>query len=248
MQRKQGRRSAKEAQETKLEILKTAAHLFCEQGYERVSLRHISEKADISHSLIRHHFGSKEDIWRCISDGLHVHMLQILSKLISELPAQKPENQRLYTFSVKILAQLLSFPQPIQFIADAVRSNDELIDYFIDTDGGLEDSVMSLVDAYNNKFPQRMISMWEIKWQILIHAQSPWSLRPFIKQVWGNGDENFDDSLLNHWEMFNRQMIAIFAIEQADEIHPHQLSDIVFDLECSWQAISEAKLSEKESE
>ena len=57
-ERKQGRRSAQAAEETKGEILCVAGELFCGLGYERVSLRQISEKAGVSHSLIRHHFGN----------------------------------------------------------------------------------------------------------------------------------------------------------------------------------------------
>ncbi|OXX74198.1 TetR/AcrR family transcriptional regulator, partial [Vibrio sp. V03_P4A6T147] len=67
MTKRQGRRSATDAQKTKRDILVVAADLFCELGYARVSLRTISEKAGVSHSLLRHHFGSKEQIWRSIS-------------------------------------------------------------------------------------------------------------------------------------------------------------------------------------
>ncbi|GAL04420.1 transcriptional regulator TetR family [Photobacterium aphoticum] len=69
-EKKQGRRSAQAAEETKLHIMTVAADMFCELGYERVSLRNISDRAGVSHSLIRHHFGSKEKIWHSISDCL----------------------------------------------------------------------------------------------------------------------------------------------------------------------------------
>jgi AcrR family transcriptional regulator len=49
-EKKQGRRSAQDAQQTKTDILQVAAELFCELGYERVSLRNISDKAGVSHS------------------------------------------------------------------------------------------------------------------------------------------------------------------------------------------------------
>lgn len=53
IEKKQGRRSAQDAQKTRYHIITIAAELFCELGYSRVSLRHISEKAGVSHSLIR---------------------------------------------------------------------------------------------------------------------------------------------------------------------------------------------------
>ncbi len=83
--RKQGRRSAEAAEQTKCLILKVAADMFCELGYERVSLRNISEKAGVSHSLIRHHFGSKEKIWQAVSDAMDEFLQNYMAGLINEM-------------------------------------------------------------------------------------------------------------------------------------------------------------------
>ena len=69
-----------------------AAEMFCDSGYERVSLRNISKKAGVSHSLIRHHFGSKEKIWHAISDCLHVYFQSYISKIMQELPKDVAPN------------------------------------------------------------------------------------------------------------------------------------------------------------
>ena len=79
-EKKQGRRSAKDAEETRFQILRVAAEMFCDLGYERESLRNISEKAGVSHSLIRHHFGSKDKIWYAVSDCLHDYIQRYINK------------------------------------------------------------------------------------------------------------------------------------------------------------------------
>ncbi|MEK6214562.1 MAG: TetR/AcrR family transcriptional regulator, partial [Vibrio fluvialis] len=101
-EKRQGRRSAQDAQKTRYHILKVAAEMFCELGYARVSLRHISEKAGVSHSLIRHHFGSKEKIWHSISDGLHLYMQHYIRKVLDNIPDTTPVNVKLYTFIMRL--------------------------------------------------------------------------------------------------------------------------------------------------
>ncbi len=85
-ERKQGRRSAEAAEHTKCVILKVAADMFCELGYSRVSLRNISEKAGVSHSLIRHHFGSKEKIWQAVSDAMDEYLQDYMPNYSTKCP------------------------------------------------------------------------------------------------------------------------------------------------------------------
>lgn len=65
---KRGRQCASEAQRTKDNILKIASQLFSQNGYDATSLRKIAELANISHGLLRYHFGSKQEIWQAIAD------------------------------------------------------------------------------------------------------------------------------------------------------------------------------------
>ncbi|MEF1290711.1 TetR/AcrR family transcriptional regulator, partial [Vibrio sp. M260118] len=177
-ERKQGRRSAQDAEKTKCEIMRVATELFCELGYERVSLRNISDKAGVSHSLIRHHFGSKEQIWYAISDGLHLYMEKYMQTIIKEMAQDAPSNVKLYEFTVRLLAQMLVFKQPMQIIADAVRQEDALFDYFIDNSGDIERLIYNLADEYNEQHSDSQIKIWEIKWQMIMFAHSAASLEP----------------------------------------------------------------------
>lgn len=231
-ERKQGRRSAQDAEKTKCEIMKVATELFCELGYERVSLRNISEKAGVSHSLIRHHFGSKEKIWYAISDSLHCYMETYIHTIVENMPRDITANVKLYLFSVRLLAHLLTFKHPIQLIADAVRQEDTLFDYFIDNSGELEDMVNRIADDYNEAFPQTPVKIWEIKWQMIMFAHGAASLGPFMRETWSDETRDYQQCLLNHWSMFNQMMACRFQVPQAYILSPGKVEDLIFDVPC----------------
>lgn len=63
-----GRQTDVVAQRTRQRIVESAMTLFAARGFEAVSLRDIAAHSGVTHGLIRHHFGSKEDIWRAVID------------------------------------------------------------------------------------------------------------------------------------------------------------------------------------
>ncbi|GAC31638.1 TetR/AcrR family transcriptional regulator [Paraglaciecola polaris] len=229
-ERKQGRRSAEDAEKTKQDILQKAAELFCDLGYEQVSLRNISEKAGVSHSLIRHHFGSKENIWHCISDGLHHFIARYVVVVNQHMPETYPSNIRLFEFSVRMLAYMLTFKQPVQLLADAVRQDDALVDYFISQGDGIEDFVEGLVKAHNSDFPDAQIRMWDLKWQIIMYAHAAASLTPFLKETWIDETDSLDECLLRHFRLFEEMLAAKLKIAQPYRVSPKRVQDLVYEV------------------
>ncbi|MDE1336701.1 TetR/AcrR family transcriptional regulator [Vibrio aestuarianus] len=234
MTKKQGRRSAQDAKQTKRDILMVAAELFCQFGYARVSLRNISDKAGVSHSLLRHHFGSKEQIWQSISDGLHQYTEHYLRRVIAEIPENTPVNQQLYLFTIRLLAHMLIVKQPIQFIADAVRQEDALFDYFIDSAGEIQRIIEQLAERYNHEFPATPIKVWEIKWQIIMYAHGAASLTPFLKETWSDETQDINQCLLRHWQLFNDLMVTKFHIDETQKLSPKNVSDLVYNIGYDW--------------
>lgn len=66
--RKKGKQSAEVAELTKAEIIAAATHLFSTKGFEATGLREIADQSGMTHGTIRHHFGSKLDIWKAVAD------------------------------------------------------------------------------------------------------------------------------------------------------------------------------------
>lgn len=231
-ERKQGRRSAQTAEETKSHILCAAGELFCELGYDRVSLRNISDKAGVSHSLIRHHFGSKENIWYAVSDALHEYIHQYIHQLAAELPSDKPANVRLYQFSVRMLALLLLEPRPMQFTVDTIRQSGEFVDYFIDKHGHEELFLVELQDEHNRSNPDNQVDLWEVKWLMISSANSAITLKPLLRLVWKEQITDPDKILYKHWKLFNKQMVAIHKIPEQEILRPDSLTDLLLPYRC----------------
>jgi TetR/AcrR family transcriptional regulator len=59
-----GRPPGADADRTRAAILEAALAAFAERGYDGASIREIAGAAGVGHSLVRHYFGSKEDLWR----------------------------------------------------------------------------------------------------------------------------------------------------------------------------------------
>lgn len=66
--RKKGKQSADVAEQTRAAIIAAATQLFSTQGFEATALREIADHAGLTHGSIRHHFGSKLDIWKAVAD------------------------------------------------------------------------------------------------------------------------------------------------------------------------------------
>jgi TetR/AcrR family transcriptional regulator len=65
---RQGRQSDETAERTKEVIIKAAVSEFAEHGFEGASLRDIATRAGTTHGLIRHHFGSKDEVFKACVD------------------------------------------------------------------------------------------------------------------------------------------------------------------------------------
>lgn len=68
----------------KNEILKVAAGLFAEQGFEKTSMTNICEAADVSKGLVYHHFESKEAILKEIFEQSTERMIEMNKNLKSD--------------------------------------------------------------------------------------------------------------------------------------------------------------------
>lgn len=239
--RKQGRRCAQTAEETKHLILATAGEMFCNLGYEKVSLRNISEAAGVSHSLIRHHFGSKEQIWYTVSDTLNAYMENYIQALIDGFSEDKPANVVLYSFSMKLLAHMLHNPQPMQFIGDAIRQEGEFFDYFLGSHGKFENITQKLIDAHNEENPDYVVDLWELKWQLICSAHGAVSLKPLLDIVWKDKEANGESALLRHWQLYENKISRDLNISPADFLKPKSLDELILPIACDFSNVDSCK-------
>ena len=229
--KKQGRRTAQEAQQTKRFILEVAQRLFCETGYAQVSLRDISEQAGVSHSLLRYHFGSKEKIWCTISDQLHDYFQAYMRVLLEQQVDDLPANIRLYKLATGVLAHSLLDPRPTQLFSDTIRQDHALFDYFFDKTGETTLLITTLIDDFNHDFPDQFLRLEELKWYQCIYANSAATLRPFLFKTFDPQQRDLDTCLLAHWQLFNSLMAAMLFIPIEYQDHPKHLQDLIYEME-----------------
>jgi AcrR family transcriptional regulator len=61
---------------TRHKIIKAAARIFAEDGYDGASIRNIVAKADVNQAAINYHFGSKEGLYRAVLQMALAALLQ----------------------------------------------------------------------------------------------------------------------------------------------------------------------------
>jgi TetR/AcrR family transcriptional regulator len=66
--RKLGKQTREVSKKTKKTILKAALTVFAREGFSKAKLRDIADLAGTTHGLIRHHFGTKDDLWKAMVD------------------------------------------------------------------------------------------------------------------------------------------------------------------------------------
>ena len=86
--RKLGKQPREVSEKTKETVLKSALEVFAREGFYNAKLREMADLAGTTHSLIRHHFGSKDDLWKAVVDyGLNLHEKSLLRILRSRKSA-----------------------------------------------------------------------------------------------------------------------------------------------------------------
>jgi AcrR family transcriptional regulator len=129
--RQLGKRTQEESEKTKERVLTVALEVFARAGFASANLRKIAELAGTTHSLIRHHFGSKEDLWRAVVDyGLQLH-IDSLKEVNKSLDSSDPVEiyKRFITAYVAIVAKHPELSQILNYESNRSR---EHIDYLIE--------------------------------------------------------------------------------------------------------------------
>ena len=67
------------AAETRARILDVAYEVFAEKGYDTANTRDIAAAAGVTHTTIRYHFGSKDELWRETVRQMFRHAAEELS-------------------------------------------------------------------------------------------------------------------------------------------------------------------------
>lgn len=71
--------SQSRAEESRAKILDAGRFLFAKNGFEGTNVREIAQQAGVTHTLIRYHFGSKEQLWKDVVTDMYRRLDQEIS-------------------------------------------------------------------------------------------------------------------------------------------------------------------------
>lgn len=125
------RSEQKRARETKCKILNAALKEFSAAGFEGVSTRAIASTAGVNHTLITHHFGTKEDLWKAAAEAIFDTYTEQSEKYLESLgDLEQPQRVReLLRHYINFSAE---FPDFHRFMIQANRGDSELLNWFTD--------------------------------------------------------------------------------------------------------------------
>lgn len=119
--RRIGRPPGADADKTRTAILDAALQAFAERGFEGASIREITGSIGVGHNLVRHYFGSKEDLWRAaVWHGLGPVATRITEMF--DVQAARPLRPTLRAGLELLVVEAAANPDAFRlFLAEALR-------------------------------------------------------------------------------------------------------------------------------
>lgn len=120
-ERRIGRPPGADAEQTKTAILDAALAVFADRGFEGASIRDITGSIGVGHNLVRHYFGSKEDLWRAaVRHGLEPAVTRIVEMF--DARAARPLRPTLRAGLEVLMTEAAANPAAFRlFLAEALR-------------------------------------------------------------------------------------------------------------------------------
>lgn len=181
-EKKMGKQSSGVAEQTKRDILEASLHCFATKGYTSTSLRDIAEKANTTHGLIRHHFGSKEALWKtCIPFAAN----QVADMQVSVIEKVTPENA---LDSIKTLIRTMVYstsrqPDFWQLLSFEALKNSERLDYLLDVLRPAHEKIKPLFEMVQKQGYFQSFNNDTFFLFVISLAVTPFTLAPFSNKL-----------------------------------------------------------------
>lgn len=111
------------------DILQRAFAAFARDGFDNVSLRTLARSCGVSDSLLSHHFGSKQQLWREAVDSHFVPIYRRLMALLDALAQSGDAAITLQTNLPQAIKLMAANPVVVQFLFREGEGDDERGEY-----------------------------------------------------------------------------------------------------------------------
>lgn len=132
-QRRRGRPSRDTVAMPREEMLRIAFAAFARDGYDNVTLRSLAAECAVSDSLLTHHFGSKQQLWREAADENFRPIYERLLALLDALAQAGDAAATLQSNLPQAVKLMAANPLTLQFLFREGEGDDERGAYLRDT-------------------------------------------------------------------------------------------------------------------
>ena len=108
-----------------------ALRAFALDGYEGASVRKISREVGVSHTLMHHYFGSKDELWKACIDYSFGAINDELSPLLAELTQGGSVLERVHRLIVRYVELSARFPEAFQVISQEGTRGGPRLEYIL---------------------------------------------------------------------------------------------------------------------
>lgn len=115
------------------DILRRAFTAFARDGYDNVSLRSLGNECGVSDSLLTHHFGSKQQLWREATDSTFMPVYERLLALLDVLAQSGDAATALRSNLPQAIKLMAAQPVVVQFLFREGEGDDERGEYLRET-------------------------------------------------------------------------------------------------------------------
>jgi TetR/AcrR family transcriptional regulator len=130
--RRPGRPVGSDGAEMRRVLLQAALGAFARHGYDAMSVRDLAREMDVSHNLVRHYYGSKEELWRAALEHGFASSARELVTLI-ESSTRSADWETAVRESVKGAITLLArYPEVTTILVQESARGGERLDFLFD--------------------------------------------------------------------------------------------------------------------
>jgi AcrR family transcriptional regulator len=166
------------------EILRAARIAFARDGYDGTNIRDIAEQVGVTHTLIRYHYGNKEELWKAVVDDMFDRLSHAMSPSeTGKLDLSTREGLKAWLrFYIRYCADN---PEHVRIMLHESMAQSERLDYMVNR---VRRSHKALIPVFQRLMLQGVVpEVWLVSFFYIVSTvcQMPFVLSGAIQRLYG---------------------------------------------------------------
>jgi TetR/AcrR family transcriptional regulator len=202
------------AERSRRDILDAARMSFARGGYEGTNIRDIAEQVGVTHTLIRYHFGNKEELWKAVVD-------EMFARLSASMAPDKTGKLDLRTraglesWLRHYIRYCAKHPEHVRIMIHESMGQSERLDYMV---SHIRRSHTGLIPVFYRLMEQGIVpQMWLVSFFYIISAicQMPFVLSSAIDRLY-SVDITSEEAIETHTEAVIAMVLGQPSLNKAN--------------------------------